>query len=84
MKISDGLEQSDFVLVLMSEAAVASGWVEAEWMTKYWEEVGSRRVCVIPVLLEDCAIPTLLRTKKYADFRRDYRRGIDEVLRAIR
>jgi hypothetical protein len=84
VKISDGLEQSDFVLVLMSAIAVESGWVEAEWTAKYWEEVNTREVRVIPVLLEECKVPALLRTKKYADLRTDYAAGLDEVLMAIR
>jgi hypothetical protein len=82
-KIGDGLEASDFVVVLMSRAAVDSGWVQAEWMTKYWDEIGARKVQVIPVLLEECSVPTLLRTKKYADLRWDYRRGLDQILDAI-
>ena len=84
VKISEGLENSDYVLVLMSKASMESGWVEAEWMTKYWDEVRDRKVRVIPVMLEDCGIPTLLRGKKYADFRSDYSHGLEEVLRAVR
>lgn len=84
VKIGEGLEDSDYVLVLMSKASMESGWVEAEWMTRYWDEVSDRKVRVIPVLLEDCGIPILLRGKKYADFRSDYSHGVEEVLRAVR
>jgi len=83
LKISDGLEQSDYVLVLMSKIAVESGWVEAEWTSKYWDEVTTRKVHVVPVLLEDCRIPLLLRTKKYADLRTNYRDGLEEILLAL-
>jgi len=83
LKISDGLEQSDFVIVLMSRAAVESGWVQAEWTAKYWDEIAARKVHVIPVLLEDCSIPALLKAKKYADLRTDYRDGLEEILRAV-
>jgi hypothetical protein len=84
LKISEGLENCDFVLVLLSPNAVSSGWVQAEWMTKYWDEVTSREVRVIPVLLADCDIPLLLRGKKYADFRADYADGLVKLLGAIR
>ncbi|WP_404821965.1 toll/interleukin-1 receptor domain-containing protein [Oerskovia merdavium] len=70
--------------MLMSKASMESGWVEAEWMARYWDEVSDRKVRIIPVLLEDCGIPTLLRGKKYADFRSDYSLGIEEVFRAVR
>jgi len=84
LKISDGLEKSDYVIVLMSRVAVESGWVQAEWTAKYWDEIGARKVQIIPVLLEDCSTPTLLKSRKYADLRSDYRDGLYEVLRAIR
>lgn len=83
LRINEGIADSEFLLVLLSRVSVESGWVEAEWSTKYWDEASSRRAIVIPVLLEDCAIPTLLRPKKYADFRKDYQRGLDQVLEAL-
>jgi hypothetical protein len=41
------------------------------------------RVRVVPVLLEDCEIPTLLRVKKYVDLRSDYHRGLEQILEAV-
>lgn len=82
-KIAHGIDQCDYLLVLLSPHAVASGWVEREWQAKYWSEVQEGRVRVIPVLLADCTVPTLLRTKKYADFRSAYRDGLEQVLDAI-
>jgi hypothetical protein len=84
IKISLGLEECDFVLVLLSSNSVGSGWVEREWSAKYWTEVQTGKASVIPVLLEDCEIPTLLRPKKYADLRHDYRDGLDRILDALR
>ena len=82
-KIAHGIDECEYLLVLLSPHSVKSGWVEREWSTKYSSEVAEGRVRVIPVLLEDCEIPTLLRVKKYADFRSDYRRGLDQILEAI-
>jgi TIR domain len=75
-KLGTGLGQAEFVIVVLSQFSVSSGWVEREWQAKYWHEVNTGRVAVLPVLLEDCAIPELLRTKKYADFRSDYKLGL--------
>lgn len=54
--------------MLLSPHSVQSGWVEREWSTKYWAEADSGNLHVIPLLLGDCEIPTLLRVNKYADF----------------
>lgn len=82
-KIATGLEDADYILVVLSSGSVASKWVEREWHAKYWDEVSSGRVTVLPMLLSDCTIPTLLKTKKYADFRSSYNDGLDDILAAL-
>ncbi|WP_370973439.1 toll/interleukin-1 receptor domain-containing protein [Amycolatopsis sp. cg9] len=82
-KVSRGIDECDYLLVLLSPISVGSGWVEREWSTKYWTEVESGEICVIPVLLEDCAVPALLRTKKYADFRADYASGLEQIVDSL-
>lgn len=81
--IQDGLQSSDYIIVVLSPAAVASGWVEREWKDAYWSEVSAGRTIVLPVLLADCEIPILIRTKKYADFRRKYELGLATLCQAI-
>lgn len=67
-EIQKGIEGADFVAVALSKKSVKSGWVEREWQAKYWEEIEQRQIRVLPLLIEDCNIPTLLKPKKYADF----------------
>lgn len=83
-QICIGIEQCDFVLVVLSLASVRSHWVEREWQAKYWAEVQENRTMIVPVLLEDCAIPTLLKTKKYADFRSSYNEGLEVLLASFK
>lgn len=82
-RVSNGLEESDFVIVILSENAVSSKWVEREWQTKYWNEIEHGRIHVLPLLLKDCKIPELLKTKKYADFRDDFNIGLRDLLAAL-
>lgn len=81
--ISDGLNESEYVIVVLSPNSVASGWVEREWAPLYWSEIASKRRCILPVLISECAIPVLLRTRKYADFRRGYGVGFAQLTCAI-
>lgn len=82
-EISVGLKECDFVSVILSKNSVSSHWVEREWQAKYWNEVKTGKIKVIPVLMEECEIPLLLQTKKYADFTWDYTKGLNEVLLAL-
>ena len=83
LKISQGIKDCDALIVVLSEHAVSSKWVENEWHAKYWDEVSEGRVMVLPVLLKECEIPTLLKAKKYADFTKDYARGLESLLVAL-
>lgn len=82
-KIGLGINDSDFVIVILSPRSVDSHWVENEWHSKYWDEVQSKKMLVIPVLKERCKIPILLKTKKYANFAEDYNYGLEELLQSL-
>ena len=81
--IERGIADSQFVVVVLSEASCSSNWVEKEWKAKYWKEVNENQVMVLPLLLEDCEIPELLKPKLYADFRTNYANGYSELSRKL-
>ncbi len=82
-KISKGLDDCDCVIVLLSSNSVKSGWVEREWESRYWDEVEVGDIKVLPILVEPCKIPRLLKTKMYANFTEDYSEGLEELARAL-
>ncbi len=82
-KVQTGLAQADYVVLVLSKHAVDSGWVEKEWKSKYWDEIQDGRAIVLPVLLETCDIPQLLKSKKYADFRENPRTALAQLATAI-
>jgi hypothetical protein len=82
-EVALAVEMADFLLAVLSQHSVHSSWLEHEWYAKYWEEVTTRTVKVIPVLLEDCSIPFFLRPKRYADFRTDYQTGLFQLQQTI-
>jgi hypothetical protein len=79
-KISDGLEGADRLILVLTQASVKSGWVGEEWKAAYWEQVSTKTVRVIPILVEKCEIPILLRTKRYVDFTNGYEPGFEDLL----
>lgn len=82
-KIETGISGADYVVVVLSEEATHSRWVDKEWKLKLWDEVEQNRVLVLPVLLSDCEIPQFLKDKKYADFRKDYPIGLAQLAVAL-
>jgi len=83
-KIQFGIRESDYVILVLSSNSISSGWVDKEWKMAYWNEISSRQVKLLPVLLDDCEIPEFLKFKKYADFRRGYGDAFKELLRPIK
>jgi hypothetical protein len=83
-RISEGIEECQAMIVALSPEAVQSGWVEREWHTKYWHEIEQKSVCLIPALLERCDIPLLLRHRKYANFAKSFKDGMEQTLEALR
>ncbi|MGH9463130.1 MAG: toll/interleukin-1 receptor domain-containing protein [Vicinamibacteria bacterium] len=80
-KIGTAINSVEFLVVLLSAAAVASPWVQKEVEIAMNQEIDGRRVKVIPCLVEDCDIPPFLRGKLYADLRSDeeYRRNLERL-----
>lgn len=82
--IQIGIDKCHFMIVVLSKESVKSNWVEREWQVKYWDEVKSGKIIVLPALIEKCPVPSLLRIKKYANFVDDYSIGLDQILMALR
>jgi hypothetical protein len=79
-KIAAGIEANDYLAVVLSGASVESQWVQQELNAALARELREREVVVLPLLIEDCKMPTFLEDKKYADFRTDYDEGLKQVL----
>lgn len=79
-KINAGITSQDYLVVVLSKTSVRSQWVMKELNAALMKELTERRVVVLPILIEDCDIPTLLSEKVYADFRDDYSSGLDRLL----
>lgn len=82
-EISDFLDATDFLLVILSENAVKSNFVSTEWLSMFWDEIYSQTKKVIPILSEQCEIPRFLKNKKYVDFTKDYNEGFEDLLNSF-
>lgn len=83
-KIGQGLAQSDYFVIALSESSVSSNWIKKELSGALIREVERREVTVLPILLADCEMPEMLKDKKYADFRQSYKDGLRELVQRMK
>lgn len=65
--VESGISKSDFLLLMLSDNSLNSGWVDKEWKNKYHLEVKSGNVKVIVIRIHECAVPGFLADKKYVN-----------------
>jgi hypothetical protein len=85
-KVYDGIRNSRFLLVLLSEESVRSSWVQQEINAARISEIESGATVVLPAVIEPNAksqIPESLRTKRYADISADFESAMDEIEYAV-
>jgi len=83
-KIAQGLAESDYFLIGMSQKSVDSAWVQKELNNALMTEVQRRNVHILPLKLDDTAMPAIIADKKYADFSKSYKAGLDDLLTALK
>jgi hypothetical protein len=71
-----GLGDASYVLLLLSTASVNSFWVSREWMA----ELATRATVVVPIVLDDCDVPPLLRDIVHFDLRNDRASGVQKIV----
>jgi hypothetical protein len=83
-KIAQGLAESDFFLIILSEYSVNSEWVKKELSIALVREIERRKVTVLPIKLDSAKIPASIGDKKYADFTGSYNAGLKDLLASIK
>jgi hypothetical protein len=83
-KIAQGLAESDYFLIGMSNKSSESAWVQKELNNALMTEMQRRNVNILPLKLDDSPMPHIIAEKKYADFSKSYKSGLEELLKALK
>lgn len=83
-KIAQGLAESDLFLLVVSENSIGSPWVKKELSNALVNEIERRKVTVMPIKLDNGAMPDSIGDKLYADFRGSYDDGLNNLLKSIK
>jgi len=85
-KISEGLAGRQWLVLVMTQAALASPWVQREVNAALNEHTAGRMLGVLPLVMHPCQehdIPLLWRPLHRIDATRDYQAALAGVLRAF-
>lgn len=84
-KIRQGIDQVDFVTVILSPDSVASPWVQREVDVAMNQEILGRRLKVLPIMYRPCDPPGFLLGKRYADFtiEENYATSFEDLVRSV-
>lgn len=83
-KIREGLDSVDYVAVVLSKASINSVWVQREIDIASNREIRNE-IKILPIKIEDVALPGFLEGKLYADFSDEYLYGdkLELLLRSL-
>ena len=84
-KIREGIDQVDYVAVILSPNSIASPWVQREVDVAMNQEINGRRVQVLPLMYRQCDLPGFLLGKAYADFTKEekYQESFKRLIESI-
>lgn len=79
--LSHALEQSDYVVLLLSAISRQRRWVEAEWTSALHRELNERRAFLFILRLDETPPPMLLAARKYLDAFSDWEEAVQALAR---
>jgi hypothetical protein len=81
-KIVAGLGRATHLAVLLSKNSVDKPWVKKEMSASLMRQLRNSSVTILPIVLDECEVPSLLADIKYADCRNDKISGFRSALEA--
>lgn len=82
--VQQGLDESATLILLMTPHSVGASWVQTECSGILFADPSNIRLRLIPVMLADCEVPTLIRRFRYIDARHGFSQEIlQQLLGAI-
>jgi len=83
-RIAQGLAESDFFLLVVSENSAGSEWVKRELSVAMVQEIEKKAVTVLPIKIDGAKIPLSISDKVYADFSAGYDDALQRLIVSIK
>ena len=82
--IFNGIDQSAFLIPIISEDALNSGWVARELRAALRKERASGQKFILPIRISAVALPRSLAGRIFADFSDSYFEGLEKLLAELK
>jgi hypothetical protein len=82
-RINEGLQGASYLVLCYSKSGM-SDWVNREWMSALARQLNGKPVKLLPLLLSGGEPPAILADIKYADLVKDWNKGVQDLLKAIK
>ncbi len=82
-KITEGIKSSSAFIVILSSSSKKSNWVRYELNSALLLNAINKGIKVLPIKIDDSAIPSDLANYLYADFSKNRERGLDALRRSL-
>lgn len=82
-RINEGLDQATHLIVICSSVSVTKPWVRKELSVALMRQLQNRSIKVVPLVKDDCILPSLLADIRYADCRQNHDAGFQELVEGI-
>ncbi|WP_419913997.1 toll/interleukin-1 receptor domain-containing protein [Hoeflea sp.] len=79
-RIFEGIDNSTYLILVLSDHSVASKWVQKELKGALNREDALERKIILPVRLDDCEIPSMIADRICADMSDGYPQFIDGLI----
>jgi hypothetical protein len=83
-RISDAIRDTNYLIVVLSQNSVKSPWVNQELNAALMRQLSDKGMLVLPIRLDDCEVPTILKDRVYADVRAGYKDVFEKILRVLK
>lgn len=83
-KIREGLEDAEVLIIIISENSFRSRWVQYELSAIALREISKGERRVIPVRIDQSAVPGYLANRVYLDLSQDFDAGLEKLVLELR
>ena len=82
-RVQEGLDQAEALIVVVSENSFRSPWVQQEFAAIALQQISKRERRIIPVKVDQSAVPSYLADRVYLDLFTDFERGLRQLRDAL-